>query len=314
MTTYRYVRLALMALVVLLAASLFITWWHAADWQTSISAYYYTSSHSIFIASLCAVGACLIVYQGRTTTEDALLNFSGLLAFVVGLVPTGREPLEGPGLPRDFDTALFAENSMWALLVTSVLTGGAVALIQRRSRPPESAVECPPDLRIPTWLPRMNARGMARAEQLLPWVLLVALLVGAALFIREPSAFVENAHGVAAFTMFGGIIAVVVHYAFYAAFREERRPQFVWAYAGLAAAMVVTVIVAWALHVFGGDNRPSHGIIIVEAVLIAEFAAFWLIQSADLWSVEESKYWMGTPSELMTKIEQHDAAASDESR
>ena len=92
-TTYRYVRIGLVALVVFLGVSIFTTWLPAKDWQTSISAYYYTSSHSVFTASLCAVGACLIIYQGRTTTEDVLLNFSGLLAFVVGLVPTGREDL-----------------------------------------------------------------------------------------------------------------------------------------------------------------------------------------------------------------------------
>src|SRR5690349_22115392 len=111
-TTYRYVRIALVAVVVFLVASIANTALEVSGFQNSISAYYYTSSHSVFIASLCAVGACLIVYQGRTTTEDALLNFSGLLAFAVGLVPTGREPLRGDiGLPCDFDTALFAKNS-----------------------------------------------------------------------------------------------------------------------------------------------------------------------------------------------------------
>lgn len=319
-TTYRYVRLALVALVVFLAASVANTrWWHAADWQTSISAYYYTSSHSVFIAALCAVGACLIVYQGRTTTEDALLNFSGVLAFVVGLVPTGRETLRGPGLPDNFDTELFAENSMWAFLVASVLTGVAVVLIARRpATPKQSTVDCPEQLHIPPWLRRLmrlDVRFMRWAERFLPWALLITLIVGAAFFIRSPSTFVQNAHGIAAFTMFGGIIAVVVHYALYAAFRPpQRRRVFMLIYAGVAVAMVATVLLAWWLHVFSGDDRPSHGIIVVEAIVIFEFALFWVIQSVDLWKVEEDKYWMGSFSELLTTLLQEPPAGADESR
>src|SRR6185312_5482595 len=158
--TYRYVRLSLIALVIFLAASIFNTHRHAYrhddGWQTSISAYFYTSSHSVFVASLCAVGICLNVYQGRTTTEDVLLNFSGLLAFVVGLVPTGREALRGPGLPSEFDTALFAENSIWALLFASVIAGVAVVLIHRRSPSSKKPkVDCPEKLHIPAWLRRL---------------------------------------------------------------------------------------------------------------------------------------------------------------
>jgi hypothetical protein len=318
-TTYRYVRLALVALVIFLAASVVKTWCHATDWQTSISAYFYTSSHSVFVAALCAVAACLVVYQGRTTTEDALLNFSGVLAFVVGLVPTGREPLRGPGLPCNFDTDLFAENSMWALLVASILIGVAVVLIQRR-RPPspkKSKVECPQELHIPAWLQRLmrlEARFLKCAEKFLPWALLIALIVGAAFFISDTDNFIEKAHGIAAFTMFGGIIAVVVHYAFYAAFRPQKRRLFAVSYACLAFAMVVTVLLAGCLHVFSGDDRPSHGVIIVEAFLILEFALFWVIQSADLWKVEEEKYWMGPPSELLEKLQQPDPPDDDASR
>ena len=83
-TTYRYVRLGLVALVIFLIASVITTHRHAEGWQNWIGAYFYTSSHSVFIASLCAVGVCLIIYQGSTMTEDSLLNFAGFLAFIVG--------------------------------------------------------------------------------------------------------------------------------------------------------------------------------------------------------------------------------------
>lgn len=300
-TTYRYVRLALVALVVFLAASIGNTHQHAYrhddGWQTSISAYFYTNSHSVFVASLCAVGICLIVYQGRTTTEDVLLNFSGLLAFVVGLVPTAREALRGPGLPCEFDTALFAENSMWALLFASVIAGVTIVIIQGRS-----------------WLRGLgqpDGRLMRLVETLLACALLAALIVGAVYFVQDRSAFIEKAHGIAAFTMFGGIIAVVVHYACYAARRRHRRRLFVLGYAGLAVLMVGTVLLAAWFHVFGGSDRPTYGIIIVEALVIFEFALFWVIQSVDLWKLEKDEYWMGSLSEVLTA---HSEGAAQESR
>src|SRR5829696_611552 len=173
-TTYRYVRLALVALVIFLTASVVNTWWHASGWQNSISAYFYTSSHSVFIASLCAVGICLIVYQGSTTTEDALLNFSGVLAIVVGLVPTGREELRGPGLPDDFDAKAFVENNVKALLIACVLGAAMYLLIQavrsRLATPPQAELSCkttdsPPD--DAKQLPPVLAAVVSRLEKVL---------------------------------------------------------------------------------------------------------------------------------------------------
>jgi hypothetical protein len=58
--------------------------------QTSISAYYYTPVHGIFIGALVAVGTCLICLRGNTDAEDILLNLAGMFAPVVALVPTPR--------------------------------------------------------------------------------------------------------------------------------------------------------------------------------------------------------------------------------
>ena len=143
-------------------------------------------------------------------------------------------------------------------------------------------------------------------------VVFVALAAGAAFFIFNPSGFVETAHGRAAPIMFGGIIVVVVHYACYAAVRPQNQRRFVAIYAGLAIAMVGTVLLAWYFHVFSGSDRPSHGIIIVEALVIFEFALFWFIQSVDLWKVEEETYWMGSLSKLLTALGQE--PPDDESR
>ncbi|UHJ56473.1 hypothetical protein LT337_05805 [Mycolicibacterium fortuitum] len=88
MVTYRYVRVGLVALVVFLLTSLAFTWAHSCP-QGSISAFFYTRTHAVFLASLCAIGICLIAYKGSRVGEDALLNYSGFMAFIVALVPTG---------------------------------------------------------------------------------------------------------------------------------------------------------------------------------------------------------------------------------
>jgi hypothetical protein len=320
-TTYRYVRLALVALVVFLTTSIVNTWWHATDWQTSISAYFYTSSHSVFIASLCAVGICLIVYQGSTTTEDALLNFSGVLAIVVGLVPTGREELRGPGLPDDFDAKAFVENNVMALLIACVAGAAVYLLIQavrsRLATPPQAELSCettdspPGDAKpLPPVLAavvRFLGRVLSVAapvlrwlERRLPCLLLAALTAGAVVFFVDLPSFVQNAHAVAAYTMFGAIIVVAVHYACYAALREDRGPRtrlaFVIAYLFIASVMVLTVIFLGVLQCTG----IGVGVLVMEFIVITEFAVFWLLQSIDLWELE--KYQVPSLSQILTTL------------
>jgi hypothetical protein len=88
--TWRYLRLAMIALVVGLAAAvIYEVARRGGDCvQTSISAYYYTPARAIFIGALIAIGACLICLRGSRDWEDILLNVAGMLAPVVALVPT----------------------------------------------------------------------------------------------------------------------------------------------------------------------------------------------------------------------------------
>ena len=89
--TYRFLRGGLVVMVVMLFASLIVVAITTDGcWQTSISAYYYTAAHSVFVASLCALGILLITYRGSNDTEDILLDLAGVLAFVVAMVPTAR--------------------------------------------------------------------------------------------------------------------------------------------------------------------------------------------------------------------------------
>ena len=81
--TYRYLRIALVVLIVALAASVLLERAHATHLQDSISAYYYTPAHSVLVATLVGIGVCLIALKGCNDTEDLLLN-------VAGTLPPGR--------------------------------------------------------------------------------------------------------------------------------------------------------------------------------------------------------------------------------
>src|SRR5215212_5148728 len=115
-STYRSLRVALVTLVVFLGASVIDTRLSADCWQRTISEYFYTTSHAVFVASLCAAGVCLIVYKGSTRTEDVLLNFAGVLAFAVALVPTDSPIPCRPGLPIPADLTAGVDNNVRALL------------------------------------------------------------------------------------------------------------------------------------------------------------------------------------------------------
>ena len=79
--TYNYLRIALAALVLLLYTAVVLEWWAAGRClQTSISAYYYTPVHAVFIGVLVTMGVCLVALKGNTDGEDVLMNLAGMLA------------------------------------------------------------------------------------------------------------------------------------------------------------------------------------------------------------------------------------------
>ena len=138
--------------------------------------------------------------------------------------------------------------------------------------------------------------------RLLPYLLLAALAAGAIVFLVDLPTFVENAHTYAAYAMFGGIIVVAVHYACYAAIRKDRGPRtrfaFVVAYLVIAALMVVTLVVVGIFQLTGN----GLGLLVVEFIVIGEFALFWLFQSIDLWELET--YQVQSLSQLLAQMEE----------
>ena len=56
--------------------------------QGSLSAYYHTGMRDLFVGLLVAIGACLYLYKGYSTSENVALNLAGIFVVGVALFPT----------------------------------------------------------------------------------------------------------------------------------------------------------------------------------------------------------------------------------
>lgn len=258
--TYRYVRLAMVAVLLMLLVSVLIerVKTDPGCWQESISAYYYTPVHAVFVGALLAVAVCMVVLKGNTNLEDVLLNLGGMFAPVVAFVPT---PGAGscwsvPVTPTDATPSI--ANNMWGLFAA----GGLGILIS-------------------IWLWRTGEWDRRQTRALL--VSIGIFVIGLAWFIGLRSNFKANAHYVTAVLLFVMIIGVVFLNA-----RQSRRspvterriglwaPRLYYVIANLMAVCVLLGFVGWLADL-------KYVVLVVEAALILLFLAFWTIQTLELW-------------------------------
>jgi len=66
-----------------------------SEFQPSISHYYYSIMHIVFVGTLCVLGGFLITYRGTSKYkyENAVSNFAGVCAFGVAMFPTDMKGL-----------------------------------------------------------------------------------------------------------------------------------------------------------------------------------------------------------------------------
>lgn len=265
--TYRHLRIALIGTAVLIGAAVLREWW-ATGWrclQPSISAYYFTPAQGALVGALVATGVCMVVIKGNTGWENVLLTLGGAVAPIIALVPT-----PDPGACRSVpvtigDTPAAVANNVAALLVVGLAGIVITVVLAVRARPsgtPFSAVD-----RV----------GIVAA--------LVLYAVVAATFGWARSAFLHHAHYVAAGILFACLVAVVTMNAWSYGRRRARgaRPtpaDYANPYAGVALVMVgsLVLMLGWRFA-FGWD----HALLWIEIALITSFAAFWAIQTRELW-------------------------------
>lgn len=263
--SYRYLRLAMVGMVVGLGVSVAHEVERVEDcWQTSLSGYYYTPVQNFFVGALVTIGVCLVALKGNTDLEDVLLNFAGICAPFVALVPTPHTGACGV-VTGTLNRDLNVDNNVFALLV---VIGAMLALLpilmwrSRKNRPED----LPPT-----------------AVEVLGYVESVMLFIAAvAVFSLQRDWFDEYGHPVAAISMFAFIFANVVVNAVNIYYERKgtdaavgRLNRYTW----IAIAMLVCALGNWALKAVGF----GHWVLTIEASLIACFAVFWIFQTWELW-------------------------------
>jgi hypothetical protein len=84
------------------------------SWQHSISHYYYSKMHVIFVASLCVLGGFLITYKGRNKWESRVSNLAGTCAFGIAAFPTCFDGFQPPvGGANQYIQLLSPVNDFW---------------------------------------------------------------------------------------------------------------------------------------------------------------------------------------------------------
>ena len=259
-------------LVVLLAASVLIELQQTGFgcWRTSISSYYWTPVRGVFVGALVAIGTCLIVLKGNTPVEDVLLNVAGALAPIVAFVPI-LDPKECQSTPwaASADGRANIFNNVGAFLLAGLV---AVA--------------------VAWWVARREGRGrLSRADLIGLLVTIALVLAGIALFLWAREFFDRWAHYLAAIPLFLVLVAVmVVNAVSYARTeaaqkgREMGRTELANRYLAIAA-LTVALVVTLGLVTWLGHWR--HGTFWLEVVVIAAFAVFWAVQTAELWGEDE---------------------------
>lgn len=273
--TYRYLRLAMLSMIIFLGVSLGIEI-AARNWQleTSISAYYYTPVRSAFVGTLMAVALALIAIRGRDGWEEDLLNLAGLLAPLVAVVPTPITPRPGEGLtcapgvekciPEIFVPGV--ENNVKALIALGML-GVAFAIVSKLKSPESSA----------TWI------GIGVA----------ALIVAGfgAWFVIDPPSFRSMAHYFSAVPLFAMLAGVAVVNA--QRVRVQKSEPLLLTRNAYRRLYIAIAVLMWAIAlaavgygvVKNQDPTPlASWIFWVEAILLALFAAFWALQTSQKWN------------------------------
>ncbi|HEY3995430.1 MAG TPA: hypothetical protein VGM40_05660 [Mycobacterium sp.] len=271
LATYRDVRVSGVVIMAMLFAGVIIEKLPATCWQLAISAYYYTTAHSIVIAALLALGTLFIVHRGSSDTEDVLLTLAGVAALIAAMVPQGRpEKLCGPNdLKSDFVPAI--EPNVWAVVIALILGWFIMGLIHLCT----------------DGLPKRSPVGTL--IRVLFYLIMVSGLIA---LWRFPGWFNDNAHGVAGFVLLSAFIATVFVAAYVVPRIEgSKAPRghavYVSFYKFIAGLMLLTLIVVVILHI----AFPKWGLwtLLIEAALIFEFAVYWVAQTLELWDTPDRR-------------------------
>jgi hypothetical protein len=257
--SYRYLRLAIIAILLTLIWSVLLERFNARCWEESISTYFYTPVHSIFVGSLVALGVCLIAIRGSTDLEEVLLNVAGVLAPIVAFVPTSRPTTTSACTTNPFEggEALPYINNNLVAFGLALLFALAVAIAT---------------------LFKVDGEGKRKLDKLtVGGVVLsgVLLAIGIGWYAIGRDSFLARAHGGGAIALFTLVGIVVFINAL-----TSQRPYKV-GYWIIAPTMLLTYVAIFVVQLINPDWR--RGVLWLELIELSLLLVFWAMQTKELW-------------------------------
>jgi hypothetical protein len=275
--TYRFLRCGIVAATAAMVVSVLFEIWQTKCVRNAISAYFYSPVRTMFTGGLMAIGLCLIVLQGDGDLEEVSLNFAGLFAAMVAVVPTGVSTAcdaRFDGLPDPNSDGYQHAYDQIAEPIKAVTRDGlqnnlvayfGVVLVA---------------LAFLSWRPQQFARdparvGRTRVAILVYMVVVVVFAVSAYNMWRGENSFAHYLPAILLFVAFGIV-------ALHNGWRRDHVPDWYstsckWLlYAMVAGAIIWPVV----FNAVAGVDRWVFGL---EATELLLFTTFWVLQTIVFW-------------------------------
>lgn len=244
--------------------------------MTSISAYYYTHVQTVFVGVLMSLGALLIVIQGRTPWEDALMNTAGALAPFVALLPT-------PVKKSDTCIAPYCTSNV---LKDVIPNNHEIIAFNVKTVIPIWMILCV-YLAIRAWTMRKKDKNERRSSSFGAAATFAFGAVGLALWFSETErqVFYDWAHLTSAGAMLVLLIVSIVPFATWMG--PSPRPVFsklphVFSNVFWLTLWLILIGLAVCVVIELSKERWDHTVLVVEIVAIIPFFFYWVMQGIAL--------------------------------
>ena len=299
--TYRYLRIAILVAIIALAASIIEEYLKpgVGCFMGSLSGYFYSPVHSVFISVMVAVGVALLVIKGKTALEDTFLSLAGIMAPVVAFLPTTDDP---NGACRN--QLLTVHDYLPQVAPYTAVSGLAPRVHELLSRldPKFSDSSIRNNLVVLFYagvaaivivffgflFQRWRKGGPVSEYTRGFWVNLgfgAALVLVLGLFLEFGYGFVLMQHAKAACAMLVFLaFAAITCWAAGPKERARRERNYARAYGAIGALMLLTGL--FFVFTYEWGNRSwfgNHFVLVIEATEMLLFFVYWLIQTVDRW-------------------------------
>jgi hypothetical protein len=277
--TYRYLRIGMLAAAATLGYAIVEEQQHAGVgcFLGSISGYYYTPVHSVFVGVMVAIGVMLVVVKGKTVLEDASLTLAGMMAPIVAFIPTSDD-LQGVCRTSMLDAGRY-EPARGSAVVTASISNNLHALL--------FAGYVAIALMLTAYFVQRRVRGSAPEFTLGTWISLAvgfAILVVGSVLLRWAYDWVLDGHARAACAMFLFLAVAALANSVFGFKYQQTSKAFAWIYGVVGVAMIVSGILFIVEHSHDRTSLGGHLVLVIEAVEIGLFVVFWSAQTVERWN------------------------------